>query len=386
MKICFFPHYSFSNRDGATLSMYNIIDELLRRGVEVVVVLPNKNHLEERLQDTRIDFVHVPMFSMRMTMDKLTPASRIKFGVKYVYNQSCVNKIAKILKNKNVDCIHINGLDSSVGAKVAQKLNIPYVWHIRAFIEEDLGKKLCGQKETYKLAAKSDAVIGISKDIQKKFETVFSRPVTVVYNGIPREKYDIPDHRILENEEIRLLLAGRISEQKGQMIAIKAVEILKKEGRHACHLTLVGQGETREYLASVNDYISGHGLQDVVTVMDHTDDLLQLRGANDIGLTCSQREAFGRVTVENMMAGMLAIGADSGGTPEIITDGVDGLLYKVDDENSLADMIRKAAEDRPAAKAIAAKGYETSIDRFSIERVVDEVTSLYSKVIDRRKR
>ena len=208
MKICFFPHYSFSNRDGATLSMYNIIDELLRRGVEVVVVLPNKNHLEERLQDTRIDFVHVPMFSMRMTMDKLTPASRIKFGVKYVYNQSCVNKIAKILKNKNVDCIHINGLDSSVGAKVAQKLNIPYVWHIRAFIEEDLGKKLCGQKETYKLAAKSDAVIGISKDIQKKFETVFSRPVTVVYNGIPREKYDIPDHRILENEEIRLLLAA----------------------------------------------------------------------------------------------------------------------------------------------------------------------------------
>lgn len=385
MKICFFPHYSFSNRDGATLSMYNIIDELLGRGIEVVVVLPNKNHLEERLKDSRIDFVYMPMFSMRMTIDKLTPASRIKFGMKYIYNQSCVRKTAKILKKKKVDCIHINGLDSSVGAKVAKKLNIPYVWHIRAFIEEDLGKKLCRQKETYRLAAQSDAVIGISEDIRKKFEKVFARPVRVIYNGIPREKYDIADHRILENKETGLLLAGRISLQKGQMTAIRAVELLKKENKYPCRLTLVGQGETKEYLQEVKNYIAEHGLSDVVTVMDHTDDLLGLRGSHDIGLTCSQREAFGRVTVENMMAGMLVIGADSGGTPEIIRDGIDGFLYKPEDEKSLAKMIRKAAADKEKARRLAENGHRRSIEKFSIERVADEVTALYKEVISRKK-
>lgn len=139
MKICFFPHYSFSNRDGATLSMYNIIDELLDRGHEIVVILPNKNHLDEHLKDGRIDYIYVPMYSMRMLIDKLTFTSRAKFEMKYIYNQLCVQKIVNLLKNKNINCIHINGLDSSVGAQVALKLNIPYVWHIRAFIEDDLG-------------------------------------------------------------------------------------------------------------------------------------------------------------------------------------------------------------------------------------------------------
>lgn len=377
MKICFFPHFSFSNRDGATLSMYNIIDELLDRGVEVVVVLPNKNNLEERLKDSRIDFVYVPMYSMRMTIDKLTPASRVKFGIKYLHNQSCVGKIAKLLKDKNIDCIHINGLDSSVGAKVAKKLNIPYVWHIRAFIEEDLGKKLCRQAETYKLAKESDAVIGISKDIRKKFEKDFGRSVEVVYNGIPQKKYDIPDHEIFKGDNIRLLLAGRISVQKGQIVAIKAIETLKKKGVENVSLTLVGQGETKEYMQKVKDYIAEYQLGQIVTVKEHTDDLLSLRREHDIGLTCSQREAFGRVTVENMMAGLLVIGANSGGTPEIITDGENGYLYEVDDHNSLSDVIKKAVDNVSESRAVAKRGYEHSISKYSIKRVVDEVMKIY---------
>lgn len=48
MKVCFFAHYSITNSDGATLSMYNIIDEMLRRGIEVVI------HIESRKNNERI--------------------------------------------------------------------------------------------------------------------------------------------------------------------------------------------------------------------------------------------------------------------------------------------------------------------------------------------
>lgn len=380
MKICFFPHYSFSNRDGATLSMYNIIDELLRRGNEIVVVLPNKNHLEDRLKDERIDFIYMPMYSMRMSIDKLTAASRVKFEAKYLHNQKCVGKLVNILKDKAIDCIHINGLDSSVGAKVAKRLGIPYVWHIRAFIDDDLGKRLCHQAETYKLTKEANAVIGISKDIKNKFEVEFGRPVTVVYNGIPQEMYDIPNHKILGGPTVRLLLAGRISVQKGQMVSIKAIEILRSKGIGNVKLTLVGQGETKEYLQFVKDYINQHELTDCVQIMEHTDNLLEIRRQHDIGLTCSQREAFGRVTVENMMAGMLVIGANSGGTPEIISDGVDGLLYQVDNPYSLAEVIRKAIADVERSKALAQEGYKHSLEKYSIKRVVNEVVDIYHSV------
>lgn len=381
MKICFFPHFSFSNMDGATLSMYNVIDELLNRGVEVVVVLPNKNHLEERLKDSRIDFVYVPLYSMRMSIDKLNVASRIKFEMKYVHNQLCVKRIASILGNKHIDCIHINGLDSSVGAKVAKRLHIPYVWHIRAFIEDDLGKRLCHQKETYKLAKDANSIIGISEDIKRKFEKDFGRPVSVVYNGVPQDMYNIPNRGILQGNDIKLLIAGRISVQKGQLVAIKAVEILKRKGIDNISLTLVGQGETKEYLQIIKKYITDHHLQQKIFVQDHTDNLLEIRRLHDIGLTCSQREAFGRVTVENMMAGMLVIGADSGGTSEIITDGVDGFLYRVDDPENLATVIQKAIANPAISKIIAERGHKQSLEKYSISRVVDEIEEIYKKLL-----
>ncbi len=381
MKICFFPHYSFSNRDGAILSMYNLIDALLDRGVEVVVVLPNQNHLEEWLKDGRIEFIHVPMFSMRMTISRITPLSNVKFGIKYLHNERCVNQIVAALEKKQIDCIHINGLDSSVGAKVARKLKIPYIWHIRAFMEKDLGKRLFRQRETYKLVQEAAIVVGISKDIQRKFEQDLKRPVKVIYNGIPEERYQIPNRQIFTEEKLRLFLAGRISVQKGQIVAIKAVEELQNRGRDTVYLTLIGQGETKEYLEEIRAYIKQHDLDGRVCVNEHLDNLCEMRRQHDIGLTCSQREAFGRVTVENMMAGMLVIGSDSGGTPEIISDGVTGLLYKTDAPDDLADTIEAVMDDIDRARMIAENGYRYSLNNFSIQRVADEVIRLYESLM-----
>ena len=60
MKVCFFAHYSITNSDGATLSMYNIIDEMLSREIEVVVVLANTRNLEDRIAEGKIKFIVTP--------------------------------------------------------------------------------------------------------------------------------------------------------------------------------------------------------------------------------------------------------------------------------------------------------------------------------------
>lgn len=62
MKVCFFAHCSITNSDGATLSMYNIIDEMLRRGIEVVVVLANTRNLEGRIAEGKIKFIVAPLY------------------------------------------------------------------------------------------------------------------------------------------------------------------------------------------------------------------------------------------------------------------------------------------------------------------------------------
>lgn len=87
-----------------------------------------------------------------------------------------------------------------------------------------------------------------------------------------------------------MLLAGRISVQKGQMDAIKAVELLMQRGIDTVLLTLVGQGETKEYLEYVKSYVKEHELEQKICILEHHDDLRELRRQCDIGLTCSKRK------------------------------------------------------------------------------------------------
>ncbi|MFM9745581.1 glycosyltransferase, partial [Streptomyces brasiliscabiei] len=67
---------------------------------------------------------------------------------------------------------------------------------------------------------------------------------------------------------------------------------------------------------------------------------------NDVFIMGSVSEAFGRVTVEAMMNGMLVIGRNAGGTPEILDDGKFGLLFQTSDElaNKLEYVLKNKQE------------------------------------------
>ena len=383
MKICFFAHYSITNSDGATLSMYNIIDEMLRRRIEVAVVLANTRNLENKIAEGKIKFIVAPLYGMRMDLNRNTPMTQMKFFVKSICNSIHKRKIEKVLKSENIDIIHINGLDSGIGAEIAQKLKIPYVWHIRQFMEADLGKKLFRERSIYRLVSRASSVIAISKDVQTKFEPLLGRKMDLVYNGVPVEKYKLEDMPRFETPITRILLAGRISIQKGQMDAIKAVELLIQRGIDNVLLTLVGQGETKEYLEYVKSYVKKHGLEQRVCILEHLDDLRELRRQCDIGLTCSKKEAFGRVTVENMLAKMLVIGANTGGTMEIINDGYNGLLYEEGSPESLAERIEYVMLHKDNVQQMIEQGFACAIEDYSINRVVMQILTLY-KSIDKR--
>ena len=383
MKICFFAHYSITNSDGATLSMYNIIDEMLRRRIEVAVVLANTRNLENKIAEGKIKFIVAPLYGMRMDLNRKTPMTQMKFFVKSICNSIHKRKIEKVLKSENIDIIHINGLDSGIGAEIAQKLKIPYVWHIRQFMEADLGKKLFRERSIYRLVSRASSVIAISKDVQTKFEPLLGRKMDLLYNGVPVEKYKLEDMPRFETPITRILLAGRISIQKGQMDAIKAVELLIQRGIDNVLLTLVGQGETKEYLEYVKSYVKKHGLEQRVCILEHLDDLRELRRQCDIGLTCSKKEAFGRVTVENMLAKMLVIGANTGGTMEIINDGYNGLLYEEGSPESLAERIEYVMLHKDNVQQMIEQGFACAIEDYSINRVVMQILTLY-KSIDKR--
>ena len=103
------------------------------------------------------------------------------------------------------------------------------------------------------------------------------------------------------------------AQNKGQHLAVEAVAIARKAGVDI-ELTLVGAGDHEP----VRELARRLGVADLVNIHGPTRDVGHYWSAAHVGLMCSECEAFGRVTVEAMRAGLPVCGTNAGGTPEII--------------------------------------------------------------------
>lgn len=376
MRICFFGYMNISKKEGASLSLLNVMEEIANRGHEVYFVAAGKEIIPQ-MENKGINCITLLSYTMRQDKDETGVRAAIKYMIKDIVNRAAVIRGERKLRNYDFDVVHINGIDNHVGAAIAASLKIPYFWHIRQFLQEDLGKRIVREKIVMKYMYNADGVIGISKAVQNKFETILKRPVRVIYNGIPLNNYRLGEVSRFCGHQVRMLLAGRITENKGQLEAVKAVGILKKKGVRNIRLTLAGNAEP-EYMKKVQQAMKEDCLEDNITILDYCDDLRDLWRNSDIGLICSKNEAFGRVTVEYMCAEMLVIGADRGGTAELISEGETGLLYQQGYADSLAEKIEYAVHHPDEMKKIAKKGRDYAFQSFSIERVCDEILDFYA--------
>lgn len=315
---------------------------------------------------------------MRQNQNETGIKGKVKFFLKNIVNLIAIIRGKEQLKAYDFDVIHINGIDNHVGAAIAAKLKIPYYWHIRQFLQEDLGKRIVGEKVVIKYLQNADGVIGISRAVEEKYESILKREVSLIYNGIPLTNYEVGSVNRFNSDIVRLLLAGRITENKGQLEAVRAIKILKDKGFSNLSLTIVGNAESH-YLQTINSEIDKSEIKDNVVILDYCDDLNELRKQSDIGLVCSKNEAFGRVTIEYMCAEMLVIGANTGGTLELIHDKKTGLLYQQGNEKDLADKIEYAIQNVVEMREIAKNSKMYALQNFSIERVCDEILKLYNR-------
>lgn len=382
MKICFVAHNSKDHKNGAALSLINVANELANRGIKVLVIIPNKR-LTYPLKHKNIKVIYSPIVSMRTRLEDRSLKNKLKEIVKIIINISSTKRLKKILNKENPDIIHINGLDSEVAAKAASQLDIPYLWHIRQLLDEDFSMRLHNEKEIYSYLKKANEVIGISKAVKEKFEPIVQKEVKLIYNGIPLDEYVIKNKPPLySNETVNILIAGRIVEGKGQMQAVKAIKHLVDNNIKNIKLIIVGKVDSENYYNKMKTYIKKCSLDNHITIYEHTDDLKKLRKKCDIGLICSRKEAFGRVTIETMVSKMLVIGANTGGTKEIVTDQYNGLLYEEGNHIDLSKKIQYAMENISKTESMIENAYLDVLNKYSISKVVDQLIILYEQCLN----
>jgi len=221
--------------------------------------------------------------------------------------------------------------------------------------------------------------VSVSEYVARTVKEVYGVESVVIYNGIPTEEYSISSERPSDGE-IRLLHIGRIGQVKNHLLLVEAFsKALEKERR--LRLILVGEGELRR---KVEEKVEERRLEDRVDFLGWRSDIPYLLSNCDIFVLSSDFEGFGIVLIEAMAAGKPVVATRVGGVPEVVEDGVTGLLVPPRDASALAEAILRLAEDEVLRRKMGEKGKERAISRFDIRLVAREYERLYKEELKGR--
>ena len=305
-------------------------------------------------------------------------------GMPYLVNLANIPGIAHQIKKWNVDLIHTNSSTHDIGIIIAKILGKKHIWHVREVLEEHFHTTYYFPAFYKKLRRKSDAVICVSNFVyQYNLNRFPNSNMKMIYNPFDLDYYNIDRNGFGEKDEINILIAGNITESKGQMDGLKALAELKRRGTRNVRMLLAG-GAEEKVLNEIKAYLKEESLEGNVDYLGHVSDLRPVRAECDIALNCSFAEALPRVTVEGMLGEMLSIGADSGGTAELIKDGVTGLLYEPGNYVQLADQIEFAINNKQKCRQMIIRAKEYAAANFRLEANAEKLLRLYHDILDDR--
>jgi glycosyltransferase involved in cell wall biosynthesis len=173
-----------------------------------------------------------------------------------------------------------------------------------------------------------------------------------------------------EEKKKKILCVARFTQQKGLEFLIRACKILKNKGIDF-EADIVGEGPLKDQLQEEINSLNLGDQVSLVKIMPQ-ENLNQLYAESYLCVLPSIDEGFGLVLVEAQLCKRPVIGTKSGGIPDIIEDGVTGLLVPPRDHLSLASAMEKILTDEKLASQLAEEGYKSAIAKFSPEVVLQK--------------
>lgn len=373
-----------SHMYGAERSLLTLATALRDRGQYVpAVLLPRQGPLAQAFEAERIAVRVMPFYHWIGVGHRW-----LRTPVSATLNRLALSRVPKSFDGVAPALIYTNTLATPFGAQLARRRGLPHVWHVREFVEEDMGAEFdFGLGRSLRFVDRSSArVICNSGAVQRKVAPFIDNGrLRVIHNAVAFSD-DEPDldgrfaRTVTNAAPARLVIAGSIHPGKGQEDAIGALARLRADG-HDVRLDIVGSGEEKE-LARLRALAASLAVADAIEWTGYVDDVHSLLTDAAAVLVCSRCEAFGRVAVEAMAAGAPVVAANAGGLPEIVSAGETGLLYPPGDVDALTAAVTRILSDGSLHCELAHAGFRSATLRFGVETHVSGVEAVLGEAIN----
>jgi L-malate glycosyltransferase len=292
----------------------------------------------------------------------------------------------KLLARQNYDVLHANEPHALTAAWLASaQKNVPVV------VSRRVAYPLSGGRLALKRYQLAQRVVAISHFVERSVleSGVPPERVAVVYEGVEVPPSPTPEARRqarqrwgVTGEERLLGCIGYLLPEKGQEIAVRALSTVRKK-IPASRLLLAGDGPCRPAL---KELVRQLGLQDAVIFAGFVQDVSQVYAALDFFLFPSLAEPLGTSLLAAMAWGLPVLAVATGGVPEYVKDGDNGLLATRADPELFSAGMARLLSNESLGITLGERARCTISERFSAERMVANTIHVYEDVLSQRAR
>lgn len=305
------------------------------------------------------------------------------------YDVRGAGKLAALLKRLRPAILHTHLFRGDlygppIGALMGVPVRVSTVHNVEARFRHPVFRPLF--QMTYRfdhgVVAISDAA---AAELQRSLHLPRSKVRRIYYGFDPQVRWrsdapqDLRAELGLASTDFVIGTIGRICEQKGQVYLIEAVDRLRQE-LPQLRLFIVGTPEPDGTYEMLRDLVARRDLERRVIFAGYRDSVRSVLAAMNVFVLPSLWEGFGLVLLEAMSVGKPIIASSVASIPEIVEDGVQGVLVPPRDPAALAEAIARLARSPEMLARMAAAG-PARVRQFSVERMVDETIGLYDSLL-----
>lgn len=297
----------------------------------------------------------------------------------------------KVIGTKKIDLIQANCGLHSIPYKLAKKLGIPLIYYFR-----DLQNYQSIAPERINIAEK---YVFVGRTLMEMYQHQINLPqykcimIHSPFDARARLKsHANPDlsliDKLKEDQKKIIILPARITQDKGQLIALQALKRLRENISNAV-LLIVGDLSKdpldKIYYENLHSFIIENELTQNVYFLGYREDVLHLVKNADVAIhTPIYFEAMAGGIVESLQLGVPTISSDIGGAREAIEDGVTGFLFTPGDYTQLAEILVKILNGSTANLEITKRGAAHATEIWNPERIQQQMTKTYDDIISSR--
>ena len=190
----------------------------------------------------------------------------------------------------------------------------------------------------------------------------------------------------VDEDKFKVLLPGRLTNWKGQINFIEALNILIEDYKNDnFQAFILGSDQGRNvYKKKLQSLIDRYNLGKKIKFIEHCKEMPLAYAISDVVISSSiEPEAFGRVSVEAQAMQKPIIATNLGGSKETIINNKTGILYKFDDPRELAKNINSFMEtDKLALNIMGVEGRKNVMKKFDVDKMCQSTFNEYKKILN----